>query len=214
MTGRSLEKVESAMSEIKASSIKGKLSALQLDVTDECSIDLAAKYVQEQCGQLDVLVNNAAVGGTVDPNIKTRMQLCMETNVVGAAVVANAFRPLLLKAQNSYSTFVSSGAGSLTRATAGPASMPNEDAYRASKAAPNMIAVVEARDFGPKGLKVFAMSPGFVVSNLRGTTEDLRTGWGKTGDPIVSGQTILSIMEGERDADVGKLMHKDGVYPW
>ena len=44
-----------------------------------------------------------------------------------------------------------------------------------------MIALREHTEFAEKGLKVFAMSPGFVVSNLRGTSEELRSGWGKAG---------------------------------
>ena len=133
-------------------------------------------------------------------------------------MVAEAFRPLLLKTQNSYSIYVSSGAGSLNRAShpalAQNRAPPFEDAYRASKAALNMIAVLEAKKFGPEGLKVFTVSPVFVISNLRGTSEEERSGWGVAGDPMVSGQTILSILQGERDADVGKFVTKDGIYPW
>jgi NAD(P)-dependent dehydrogenase (short-subunit alcohol dehydrogenase family) len=217
MTGRSRERVKAAMSEIETAGIKGSLSTIQLDVTDEKSIEQAVKLVQEKYGRLNALVNNAAVG-SMDPDIKTRMQLSMDTNVIGPAVVATAFRPLLLKAKKPYSIYVSSGAGSLTRA-AGPPSqtyrrLPYEEAYRASKAALNMIAVQEAVEFGSKGLKVFAMCPGFVVSNLRGTSDEARSGWGGAGDPQVSGKTVLSIIQGERDADAGKFVHKDGVYPW
>ena len=217
MAGRSLEKVKSAMSQIETAGIKGSLSTVQLDVTDEKSIEQAVKVVQENYGRLDVLVNNAAVG-SMDPDIKTRLQLCMDTNVIGPAVVSAAFRPLLLQAPKPYSIYVSSGAGSLTRAAEPTSntyhSLPNEEAYRASKAALNMIAIKEATEFGSKGLKVFAMCPGFAVSNLRGTSEEARSGWGGAGDPLVSGKTILSIIQGERDADVGKFVHKDGVYPW
>jgi NAD(P)-dependent dehydrogenase (short-subunit alcohol dehydrogenase family) len=217
MTGRSLEKVKSAMSEIETAGVKGSLSTVQLDVTDEKSIEQAVELVQEKYGRLHVLVNNAAVG-SMDPDIKIRLQLCMDTNAIGQAVVAAAFRPLLLKAQKPYSVYVSSGAGSLTKA-AEPTSpsycrLPNEEAYRASKAALNMIAVQEAKEFGSKGLKVFAMCPGFVVSNLRGTSDEARSGWWNAGDPQVSGKTVLSIIQGERDADAGKFVHKDGVYPW
>lgn len=42
-----------------------------------------------------------------DLDIKTRFQLCLETNVTGPAMVAAAFRPLLLKSQNAYSIYVS-----------------------------------------------------------------------------------------------------------
>lgn len=214
MSGRSLEKVESAKSEIETTGVKGSLSALHLDVTDDESIGKAVKYVQENHGRLDALINNAAVGA-LDPNIRTRMHRAMETNVVGPAVVAEAFRPLLLKSPNPYSIYVSSGAGSLTRTSEHAVmTLPNEEAYRSSKAALNMLAVIDNRDFGPKGLKVFTMSPGFVVSNLRGTSEEARTGWGGAGDPEVSGQTLLSILQGKRDSDVGKLVTKDSVYPW
>ena len=95
MAGRSLSKVKSAMSEIETAGIKGSLSTVPLDVTDENSIEQAANSVQETYGRLDVLVNNAAVG-SMDPDIKTRMQLCMATNVIGPAVAAAAFRPLLI----------------------------------------------------------------------------------------------------------------------
>ncbi|KAI9783149.1 MAG: hypothetical protein M1835_003876 [Candelina submexicana] len=214
MTGRSLKKVNGAKMDLEAAGIKGSLSTAQLDVTDDESIEQAVKAVRHAHGHLDVLVNNAAVGNR-DPDIKTRLQSCLNTNLMGPALVATAFRPLLLEAQKPYSIFVSSGGGSLTRAgMPDSARMSYEEAYRVSKAALNMFAVVEARDYGPKGLKVFPMCPGFVVSNLRGTSDDARTGGGQAGDPMDSGKLILSIIQGERDADVGKFVHKDGIYPW
>ena len=56
-----------------------------------------------------------------------------------------------------------------------------------------MIAVLEAKGFGSKALKVFAMCPGFGVSDLRGTSDEVRSGWGSARDPQVSGKTIMSI---------------------
>ena len=41
-----------------------------------------------------------------------------------------------------------------------------------------MLAVQEATGFGPEGLKVFAVCPGFVVSNLRGSSDEARRGLG------------------------------------
>jgi NAD(P)-dependent dehydrogenase (short-subunit alcohol dehydrogenase family) len=94
-----------------------------------------------------VLVSNAAVGVT-PPGTKTRFQMVFDANVVGTAVTADAFRPLLLKSPKPYSIYVSSGAGSM-----GLSSDPTWDyykspvkdgeAYRASKAALNMIALQE-----------------------------------------------------------------------
>lgn len=217
MASRSLEKAKSAMSEIEAAGTKGLLSTVQLDVTDERSIEQAVALVKQKFGRLDVLVNNAAIGSR-DPDIKTRLQLCMDTNVIGPAVVSAAFRPLLLKSQKPYSIYVSSGVGSMARSS-DPTSMTyrslsNGEAYRASKAALNMIALQESIEFSSTALKVFALCPGFVRSNLRGQSEEARSGWGKAGDPQISGEIILSVIQGERDADAGQFVHGDGVYPW
>jgi NAD(P)-dependent dehydrogenase (short-subunit alcohol dehydrogenase family) len=218
MTSRSLSKVKTALSEIEASFPKCSLSALHLDVTDQSSIDQAVAHVSSEFGRLDVLINNAAVGSR-GPDVRKRYQECMDTNVVGPAVVAAAFRPLLLKSKKPYSIFVSSGAGSMGRAadTTSPnyrGGPPNGGAYRASKAALNMIALQEFIEFEESGLRVFAVCPGFVRSNLRGKSEDEISGWGGAGDASVSGETILKILQGERDGDAGKLVHKDGIYPW
>lgn len=218
MAGRSLEKVQKAMSEVQAASPKGTLSAVQLEVTDEESIKHAAAYVEKDFGKLDVLVNNAGVGDR-NPDIKKRLQACLDTNVIGPAVVSSHFRPLLLKSQKPYSIYVSSGVGSLGLASDPTSqtyrSLARGEAYRASKAALNMIALQESIEMEETALKVFAMCPGFVRSNLRGTDPDAVSGWGAAEDPIVSGKLILSIIEGERDADARKFVHNnDGVFPW
>lgn len=235
MAGRSLSKLDAAMTEIQSSSppVQATLSTLYLDVTNDASIAAAVESVTQRFGHLDVLVNNAGVGGLDIPDLRTEFQLLLETNVTGPAVVSASFRPLLLKSRNPYSVYVSSGARTLPRnaiqRTAEHASVANRSggAYQVSKAALNMLAVLEARDFGTSsspssasedggrvGLKVFAMSPGFVKSNLRGTSEEARSGWGKAGDPEESGRLLLSIVRGERDADAGCLVHKDGVFAW
>ncbi len=217
MASRALEKAKSAMSEIEATGIKGSLSTVQLDVTDETSIKQAVAYVDQTFGRLDVLVNNAAIGSR-DPDIKTRLQLSMDTNVIGPAVLSAALRSLLLKSPKPYSIYVSSGMGSMAMASDPTSntyrSLSNGEGYRASKAALNMIALQESIEMDSTALKVFAVCPGFVRSNLRGQSEEARSGWGKAGDPEVSGKIILSIIQGERDADAGKFVQKDGVYPW
>lgn len=175
-------------------------------------------HVEQEFGRLDVLINNAGVGSLGIDNVKTAFKMALETNVMGPAMVAAAFRPLLIKSENPYSIFVSSGQGTLVRNAVQRMSthgnIKNGGAYVVSKAALNMLAVLEHGEYGPKGLKVFAMSPGFVRSNLRGTSEEERSGWGNAGDPEVSGELALSIVQGKRDADVGCLVYKDGIYPW
>ena len=140
----------------------------------------------------------------------------LRTNTIGPVLMMEAFRPLLLKSKNAYSLYVSSALGSLGVAQ-DPSIFGYEVegfAYRMSKAALNMWTVQEDRLWRPKGIKTFVMCPGFVVSNLRGKDEQARTGGGNAGDPKVSGKTMLDIIEGRRDTDIGKFVHEDGVYPW
>ncbi|KAF4633616.1 hypothetical protein G7Y89_g4504 [Cudoniella acicularis] len=196
------------------------ISARSLSKAQTAKSERARDFVEKEFGHLDALINNAG-SGNGDPDVYTRYKTCMDTNVIGPAVVAEVFRPLLLKSSNPYSIFVSSGAGSFGRAIERfngtrdkPPEPKNGGAYHVSKAALNMIALREHQAYVDKGLKVFAMSPGFVVSNLRGTTEELRTGWGQAGPASVAGETMLNILDGKRDADVGKHVYKDGVYDW
>ena len=223
MASRSLAKIEAAKSEVEKENpdSASRISTVQLDVTDTASITKAHDFVEKNFGHLDALVNNAAVGVLSNETLQSRMKEAMDVNVTGPVLVSEAFRPLLFKSSNPYSIFVSSGIGSFARAmeringriekTPG---LKGGEGYAPSKAALNMIALGEHSKFAEEGLKVFAMCPGFVVSNLRGPSEEMRTGWGKAGPASVSGEIILSILDGDRDKDVGKFVWKDGVYDW
>ncbi|CRG83960.1 hypothetical protein PISL3812_01315 [Talaromyces islandicus] len=64
MIGGSEEKLTAAMNEISAlPGLKGTLSIKRLDVTDGESIKAIVDYVEQQFSHLDVLINNARVGG-------------------------------------------------------------------------------------------------------------------------------------------------------
>ena len=215
MASRSSEKGSAACEAVQAAGIKGKVSSIQLDVTDQSSIAVAVKQVEKDHGRLDVLVNNAGVSSKAT-TLKESLEATFNTNVMGAALVAEAFTPLLLKSPNAYLLHISSGLGSLTLASDASRwdSKIDAPAYRMSKAALNMLMVQDAKTLGKQGVKVFAICPGLVESNLRGESQMERTAGGNAKSPEVSGQLILRIMEGERQADVGKFVHEDGVYPW
>lgn len=215
MAGRSLDKVEAAMSEIKKMGVKGSLSSLTIEVTDLTSIETAAKQVESEFGRVDVLINNAGVAPLGD-DLKKQIEDTMAANVVGTALVSSVFNRLLEKSSRPYSLFISSGMGSMSRALHPDYQVPNDPwtVYRMSKAAVDMLMVQEYKVLSKKGIKVFAVCPGLVRSNLRGTEEHQVNAGGRAGDPDVSGRLILSIVEGKRDADVGKLVHKDGVWDW
>jgi NAD(P)-dependent dehydrogenase (short-subunit alcohol dehydrogenase family) len=148
-----------------------------IDVTDDVSVSAAAKAIEAD-GGLDVLVNNAGIEmrtadngviGAADLTADVMRQL-FETNVFGVVRVTHAFLPLLLRSAAPVIVNVSSGLGSLARA-----SDPNAPgfgypgvAYPASKTAVNMITVQYAKAF--PGIRVNAVEPGYTATDLNGRT--------------------------------------------
>lgn len=219
MAGRNKDYLETAKKEIEATGIEGTLSIVVFDVTDEESVNAAAAQVEKNFGKLDVLVNNAGLSDNSLPkewSLKKKLDQILTTNVTGPAIVSDVFNPLLIKAGGASSIYVTSGLGSLEACSDPNNRMYNSKwtAYRASKSALNMWALQDYKAMAPKGVKVFTFCPGLVRSKLRGTDEAYVSAGGAAGDPAVSGQSILRIIKGERDADVGKFIHKDGTYPW
>jgi NAD(P)-dependent dehydrogenase (short-subunit alcohol dehydrogenase family) len=167
-----------------AKTIAGDARAIQLDVTDRVSIEAAASHIRETVGRLDVLVNNAAISNTTmrpDETVSqyaTRTQASKigfeelraiwETNVFGALATYQVMLPLLRESRSACIVNVSSGVGSLTRASdpANPYRSIFGPGYSASKAAMNAMSVAMAIELESTGIKVNACSPGFTKTNL------------------------------------------------
>ena len=69
---------------------------MHLDVPDGAYICCAYNFIEKEFGCLDALINDAAVG-TGDSDFYTNFRVIMDTNGIGPAVIANVFRPLLLR---------------------------------------------------------------------------------------------------------------------
>ena len=187
---RDLERGEAAAREIGTDAI-----ALELDVTDQASIAAAVERVRNELGRLDVLINNAAISNTrrqpgesVDEYSKStrpsnvpldEVRAVFETNVFGVLALTQALLPLLREAPAARIVNVSSGAGSLTR-NADPEHFGRSlfgPVYPASKTALNAMTLAMAIELAPAGIKVNAVSPGFIKTNLNnfagtGTAEE------------------------------------------
>jgi NAD(P)-dependent dehydrogenase (short-subunit alcohol dehydrogenase family) len=184
-----------ARGEAAAREVGPDAHALQLDVTDQASIATAAARIRKEFGRLDVLIQNAAISNTskqpgqsVEAYAATtrpsnvsldEMRAVWETNVFGVLAVYQAMLPLLREAPAARIVNVSSGAGSLAR-SADPAFAGRAifgPCYPASKAALNALTIAMAIELEPEGIKVNAVSPGFIKTNLNayqgtGTVEE------------------------------------------
>ncbi|KAH8763351.1 short chain dehydrogenase [Hyaloscypha sp. PMI_1271] len=217
IASRNQEQGEKALSELRKENPKGSFALIQLDVTDQESITAAAEFVEKQHGRLDILINNAGIIPKTTPLINN-LREGFGTNTFGPAVVTEAFTPLLEKSKNARLIYVTSGLGSITDRLDPSNKFYKLSAttYRMNKAALNMLAACHHVELGPKGIKVWAFDPGYVVTNLSGTGEkgiQERIANG-AGDPKESAEGIVDCVDGRRDNDVGKFVHKDGFYLW
>ncbi|MBD7907588.1 3-oxoacyl-ACP reductase FabG [Sporosarcina gallistercoris] len=130
------------------------------DVSNETDVNHAALLINEQFGKVDILVNNAGI--TLDA-----MTLKMETsafrhvldvNVTGVFNCTKAFLPSMVEA----------GAGRIisTSSIAGTGGNVGQANYSASKAAVIGMTKTWAKEFGPKGITVNAVSPGFIETEM------------------------------------------------
>ncbi len=133
------------------------------DVTDYAAVRRAADEIHAAFGRTDHVVHAAAVGSgkygfpfwSLTPTDWPRV---LQVNVVGAVNVAHAFAPALVRARSGTMLFLASVAGQIGSQTDPP--------YSASKAALINFAQCAAKDFAPFGVRVNALCPGMVKTDL------------------------------------------------
>lgn len=139
---------------------------LPLDVGDLASIRSIQNEIQERYGRLDILVNNAAVylderRNLIDLPLEL-IEETMEVNFYGALHLCRAFLPGMIARDYGRIVNVTSEAGSL--ASMG-SSMP---IYAISKAALNAMTRVLASQVRNSNIKINAICPGWVRSDMGG----------------------------------------------
>lgn len=182
---------------------------VQLDVTDDASVRAAVERVAADSGRLDVLVNNAGIGGGFTPVPETTaddLARVFETNVLGVVRVTQAFLPLLEGSPHPVVVNVSSGMGSLG-VTTDPARIESTLvglAYPASKTAVNMLTSQYAKAL-PR-LRVNAVDPGYTATDLnshRGT-QTIEQG----------AEVIVRMANVDASGPTGTFVDAHGVVPW
>lgn len=165
----------------------------QLDVTDEQSISDLADYVENTCGRLNVLINNAGI--MIEENHRAMdMELedlhkTMATNFYGPLMLTRTMVPFLKDSKDARVINVSSRMGQLSGMGGGHA------AYRISKTALNAMTVVMARELEGEGIRVNCICPGWVCTDMGGpnANKSLKEGadtavWLATADKIENGK--------------------------
>jgi NAD(P)-dependent dehydrogenase (short-subunit alcohol dehydrogenase family) len=171
-----------------ASTLGGRF--VQLDVTDDASVESALRSIDNGEGRLDVLVNNAGVSSAGDVNGRIALEL-FDTNAIGVIRVTQTALPLLEKSENPVVVNVSSALGSFWAVTNPERRQFHFPSiiYGASKAAVSMLTVQYAKTY--PGIKFNAVEPGFTATEL--------TPFSGAGQPVEKGADVIVRM-----ATIGK----------
>lgn len=138
----------------------------QLDVRDLAMVDaLAEKYTDQP---IDVLLNNAGISGSPDPQQMFRrlnydlFNAFLETNARGPLKISEAFLKNVEASQQKKIVVVTSAGGLFSEKNMNKGTY----FYRASKAAVNMLMVQVAEDVKKRGITVILLNPGLVDTQL------------------------------------------------
>ena len=142
-----------------ASEIGGACATLAADVTAPEAPDRIIAAALERFGGIDVLVNAAGIigSGTIENTTDEAWDRMMDLNVRSVFRLMRAAAPHLAERR---------GAIVNVSSVAGLRSFPGILAYAVSKAAVDQLTRCAALDFAPKGVRVNAVDPGVVVTNL------------------------------------------------
>ncbi|KAJ5664051.1 hypothetical protein N7507_004782 [Penicillium longicatenatum] len=207
---------------------------INIDVTDDASIQLAADHIASKHGRIDVLINNAGINNELSlhwkqqenkeeskkrkPDLPVLRQIyrdAYEVNLFGAAITTEAFIPLLEKATSRPAriVFVSSHTGSIglrvdqSSSFYEKMSRPSFPIYRSSKTAMNMLTLHYAAQFKEQGWKVNASCPNLTKSAFSRFSDLGRS-------PAESAVNIVRLATLSEDGETGKYSDENGAVDW
>ncbi len=194
---------------LQALGVKG--TGMELDVTDQGSVDRVMEAISDRFGAPEILINNA---GITRDNLLMRMKDeewndIIETNLTSLFRLSRACLRAMMKARRGRIVNIASVVGAT-----GNAGQTN---YAAAKA--GMIGFTKslAREVGSRGITVNAVAPGFIDTDMtRGLSETQRNALlqniplGRLGDPQEIANAVLFLASDQAGYITGETLHVNG----
>jgi NAD(P)-dependent dehydrogenase (short-subunit alcohol dehydrogenase family) len=195
--GRTMKTLESTASEIER--LGGQSLPLTMDVRDDASVAKAVDELSRATGRVDVLVNNAGIGGgePIEGSNIARWRATIDTNLTGMYLVTRATVPLM----------VAGGRIVNISSVLGRFGVPGYTAYCASKHGVIGFTRALALELAERRITVNALCPGWVNTDM--AAQGMRLGAAANGETFdqfreraIGAVPIGRIIEPEEVADL------------
>lgn len=156
----------------EAASLPGSITCKTVDITDSSQVDRLTDDIKRETRRIDVLVNAAGIikNGTIENTTLNDWDTMMNVNLRSAFYLMQRSVSLL---QESKGNIVN------VSSVNGLRSFPNVLAYCVSKAGMDQLTRCAALELAPQGIRVNAVNPGVVVTNLHKRGGMTETDYGK-----------------------------------
>ena len=183
----------------------GRVEPLPLDVADAGAIAALGRRLDAEGRALDWLINNAGVlpsgerFGAIDADA---LATTLRVNTIAPLLLAQALVPVLRRGQAPRVANISSILGSVAACDAF-----NTPSYRISKCGLNMVTALLAQALGADGIKVVALHPGWVRTDMGGADAEI--------EAPVSVAGLLAVIDALDEAVHGAFLDYRGEpVPW
>ena len=189
----------------------GKASAMRADLADARAIEVLFRRIDDDFGPIDVLVNNAGLGG-VRPLAEIDDELLRTFFSVNVHAVVHACREAARRMAGRGGRIVN------VSSINGRVGTPGACVYAATKAAVESITKSLAFELGPDGITVNAVAPGFTESDMLASVTP-RSSWpqlaeltalGRVGAPEDVAAVVAFLVSKEARWVTGQVIGADG----
>jgi gluconate 5-dehydrogenase len=211
LNGRDRQRLDVALGELRGEGHDAH--AFAFDVTAPEAVREAVERIEAEVGSIEILVNNAGIQARA-PLLEVELEAwraMLDTNLTSAFLAGQAVARRMLERGRGKIINICSLQSEVARPGIAP--------YTAAKGALKMLTKGMCADWGPYGIQVNAIGPGYFVTDLtRGLREDAvfdewvrrRTPAGRWGDPSELIGAAVFLASPASDFVNGQIVYVDG----